>query len=110
MNTEHPIITEIYAAKQALSKMYGPSAVTFASHMRKLQAESKKRGIKFVDLSNKGPSAYAERMGSGPLPKNYWKRKPVRPFIDPIEEEIKTIKKQTALSKRKALHKTAVSA
>jgi len=102
MNSDHPIIAELYAAKAAISKMHGPQAVPFASHMRKLEAESKARGVKFVDLSSKESSAYAKRMSAGSLPKNYSKRKPVRPFVDPIEEEVKALKNPTSTRRRKA--------
>ncbi len=97
MNTDdHPAILEAYAAKETLSRQHGPQAIPFASQMRKHEAESRAKGIKFVDLSKKEPSAYAKRMRSGPLPKNYWKRKPVLPFIDPIEEETKAMAKKTS--------------
>lgn len=100
MNTDdHPAIVEAYAAKVELSKQFGPQALPFASQMRRFEAESRAKGIKFVDLSQKGPSAYAKRLASGPLPKSYWQQQPVRPFVDPIEEELKTIAKKTAKKK-----------
>ena len=100
MNTnDHPAIVETFAAKAALSKQFGPQALPFASQMRQFEAESRTQGIKFVDLSQKGPSAYAKRMASSPLPKNYWQRESVRPFIDPIEEELKATAKKAAKKK-----------
>lgn len=100
MNTEdHPAIIEAYAVKAALSKQFGPQALPFASQMRQFETESRAKGIKFVDISQKGPSAYAKRKASGPLPKSYWQREAVRPFIDPIEEELKAIAKKTTKKK-----------
>lgn len=96
MNEDHPAITELYEIKAKQSAASGHDVRRFAAIVRAHEGESKKRGIKFVNLSNKESSAYAKRMSSGPLPKNYWKRKPVRPFVDPIEEEIKAVTKKVA--------------
>ena len=91
MNHDHPAIQECYAAKAKLCQEFGRDDISFYRHLREKQAAAKKQGVKIVDLSTAAPSAYAKRMTSGPLPKNYWKRKPVRETWDPIADEIKAI-------------------
>lgn len=99
MNHDHPVLQECYEAKAKLSQELGPQVHLFCRNIRLLEAESKKRGIRFVDLSQKESSSYAKHMSSGPLPKSYWKRKPISESWDPIAEEIKVMKAKKKATK-----------
>lgn len=106
MNHDHPAIQELYAVKASQSATHHHRVVPFLTMIREHEVASRTKGIRFVDLSKKAPSAYAQRVTNGPLPKNYWRRKPVRESWDPIADEIKaaTARKRASKTRRVPVH------